>query len=362
MQHLLLNLLSILFFNLFSLFSKNPHDSPILVDTFIFINAPFPSCHAATIVEVDNGLVAAWFGGTYERHPDVGIWVSRFYDNQWTPPVEVANGVINDTLRYPCWNPVLFKAPDGELILFYKVGPKPSEWKGYIKRSYDNGISWTDAEVIPEGFLGPVKNKPIIINDSILIHPSSTEGNGWKIHFEISDVKAKKWFSKFDVEAKNIDAIQPTLLIHDNKKIQAICRTRNRYLAETWSYDGGKHWTKLKLISLPSTNSGIDAITLKDGTHLLVYNHVFPEKGKNKGPRTPLNIAISKDGKNWYASLVLESDPEGQYSYPSVIQSNDGLIHIVYTWKRERIKYVKIDPSKLKLYPIKDEKWPESLK
>jgi len=346
----------------YSLYSQKSDKIPIIVDTFIFIKAPFPSCHAATIAEVENGLVAAWFGGTHERHPDVGIWVSRFYDNKWSTPVEVANGIINDTLRYPCWNPVLFKISDGELILFYKIGPKPSEWKGFLKRSYDNGISWTDAEVIPNNFYGPIKNKPLILNDSILILPSSTENDGWKIQFEISDVYAKNWKSKIVVKSKNINAIQPTIFNHGNNKLQAICRTRNRYLAETWSYDGGRSWTELKLISLPSTNSGIDGITLQNGMHLLVYNHVFPEKGKNKGPRTPLNIAISKDGKKWYASLVLENNTEGQYSYPAVIQSADGMVHIVYTWKRERIKYVKIDPSKLEMHPIKNKKWPMNLK
>jgi alpha-L-rhamnosidase len=65
-----------------------------------------------------------------------------------------------------------------------------------------------------------------------------------------------------------------------------------------------------------------------------------------------LNVAVSKDGKEWKAALVLEDSPVSQYSYPSVIQSADGMIHIVYTWRRQRVKYVKVDPSKLELMPV----------
>ena len=72
-------------------------------------SAPFPSAHASTIVETPAGLVAAWFGGTREKHPDVGIWLSRHDGRTWSAPVEVATGRQADGRRYPCWNPVLFR-------------------------------------------------------------------------------------------------------------------------------------------------------------------------------------------------------------------------------------------------------------
>ena len=101
-------------------------------------------------------------------------------------------------------------------------------------------------------------------------------------------------------------------------------------------------------------------MTLADGRQLLVYNHVLPADSLNngKGARTPLNVAVSKDGINWYASLILEDSPVSQYSYPSVIQSADGMVHIVYTWRRKKIKYVKIDPSQLPAKKIIEGKWP----
>ena len=88
---------------------------------FIYEEAPFPECHASTIEQSSSGeLVAAWFGGTREKHPDVGIWVSRHENGHWTPPVEVANGVQDDGSRHPTWNPVLFQYPNGPLVLFFK--------------------------------------------------------------------------------------------------------------------------------------------------------------------------------------------------------------------------------------------------
>src|SRR3954468_21584520 len=85
---------------------------------FIYETAPFPECHASTIAETKSGLVAAWFGGTGERHPDVGIWLSLHSSGQWSAPVEVANGVQSTTNRYACWNPVLFQPRSGPLLLF----------------------------------------------------------------------------------------------------------------------------------------------------------------------------------------------------------------------------------------------------
>src|SRR5262249_33749788 len=126
---------------------------PVMKSEFIFETAPFPQCHASTIVATKSGLVAAWFGGTRERNPDVGIWLSRRIGGHWTGPVEVADGVESPTKRYPCWNPVLFKPKSGPLLLFYKVGPSPGSWWGMLKMSDDDGQTWTQARRLPEGIL-----------------------------------------------------------------------------------------------------------------------------------------------------------------------------------------------------------------
>jgi len=332
----------------------------MLVDEFIYNVAPYPECHASTIAETPEGLVAAWFGGTKERNPDVGIWVSRQENGKWTPSVEVANGVQNDTLRYPTWNPVLFQIPSGELMLFYKIGPSPSQWWGMLIKSSDNGKTWGKPEKLLEGYLGPIKNKPVLLKDGTLMCPSSTEGEGgWRVHFECTRDFGKTWTKIGPInDGKTIGIIQPSILTYPDGSLQVLCRSRNRAVVESRSFDGGKTWTEARLTALPNNNSGTDAVTLADGRQLLVYNHVLPPGKEIKGARTPLNVAISNDGKTWFAALILEDSPISQYSYPAVIQTSDGMVHFVYTWRRERIKHVVVDPSKLVLKKIKNGVWP----
>lgn len=329
----------------------------IITDEFIFEDAPFPESHAATIAETPKGLIAAWFGGTKERNPDVGIWVSRQVNDKWTAPVEVANGILSDSVRYACWNPVLYQVPGGNLLLFYKIGPKVSGWTGWLKTSADGGLTWSAAQALPKGFLGPIKNKPVLLDNGVLLCPSSTEEGGWKVHFEATPDFGKTWSMIGPIKDTNT-AIQPSILTYGKGKLQILCRSKERVIQQAWSDDNGLTWSGLTASALPNNNSGTDAVTLADGRQLLVYNHVKTPAGAPKGARTPLNVAVSKDGISWYAALVLEDSPVSQYSYPSVIQSADGYIHIVYTWRRQRIKHVKIDPRQLELKLIKNEQWP----
>ncbi len=342
--------------------ADNDFKSGIVIDQFIYEQAPYPSCHSATIEETPQGLVASWFGGTKERNPDVCIWVSRHIDGKWLEADNVADGLQEDGTRYPTWNPVLFQVPNGDLLLFYKIGPSPSEWWGMLKRSSDCGKTWSEGERLPDGFYGPVKNKPILLADGTLACPSSREGihPGWKSYIEYTKDLGKTWEMGEELnDGKVYQAIQPSLLIYPDGKQQVIARTRMSVIAGCWSEDGGKTWGLMRDIGLPNNNSGIDAVSLNDGTQLVVYNHVSTPIGAPKGHRTPLNVAVSKDGKNWEAALVLEDSDISQYSYPAVIQAKDGMVHIVYTWRRERIKHVVVNPKELRTAPIVDGKWPE---
>ncbi len=330
---------------------KVKHQS-IVKEEFIYdtLNSPTPQCHASTIAVSGNNLIAAWFGGTHEKNPDVGIWVSINGNGKWSEPIEVVNGIQKDGSRFPSWNPVLFQPQDGPLFLFYKVGPSPKEWWGLYVTSKDNGKSWSEPILLPKGIYGPIKNKPVQLKTGEIFSPTSTEHDGWKIQIEQSKDLGKSWFSSGDLnDGKEFGAIQPTILIHPNNNLQLLCRTENEVISQVWSNDNGKTWGKMTSLALPNPNSGIDAVTLKDGRHLLVYNPT----NKNWGDRVPLSIAISHDGKNWKNILELESvrTPEKakdeEYSYPSVIQSNVGLVHIVYTWNRKTVKYIVLDPEKI---------------
>ncbi|GAB4025829.1 sialidase family protein [Spirosoma gilvum] len=324
-----------------------PNNTAIRQREFIYEQAPFPECHASTIAETPNGLIASWFGGTHERHPDVGIWVSHHTKTGWTPPVEVATGVQPDGKRLPCWNPVLFQVPNGELLLFYKIGPSPSTWWGMLKRSKDSGKTWSEGERLPDGILGPIKNKPVLLTSGVLLCPTSSEDHNWRVHFEQTSDWGKTWQKTAPINDGVTDgAIQPSVLFHKNGQLQILCRSQKLgFIQESWSKDGGKTWSALQKTSLPNPNSGTDAVTLKDGRQVLVYNPTSPVNGKS-GPRTPLDVAISDDGKSWKTLAVLENEP-GEYSYPAVIQTADGLVHITYTWKRQRVRHVIVDPKKI---------------
>lgn len=304
-----------------------------------FINDPMPTpqCHASTIVEGRDGLVAAWFGGTHEGNADVGIWVSRHEAGKWLPAKEVVNGVQEDGSRHPCWNPVLFQPKKGPLLLFYKVGPACDRWWGMLVTSDDGGRTWSAPKRLPNGMIGPVKNKPVELADGRLLCGTSDEQGGWRTHFEWTTDNGLTWArTGFLNDGKTLHAIQASLLTHKDGRIQAIGRTRSEKLFSIFSEDGGNLWGEMTLLDVPNPNAGTDAITLKDGRHLLVYNPV--PKG-----RSPLAIALSDDGLTWRNVLTLEDTPGKEFSYPAVIQTADGKIHITYTWHRLKVKHVVID-------------------
>ncbi len=309
-----------------------------MTNEFIFETAPFKSCHASTLAETEGGLVAAWFGGSAEGSPDVGIWLSHHVNGKWTVPIEVTDGVQSPARRYACWNPVLFQAARGPLLLFYKVGPTPASWWGMLTQSDDGGHTWSRPLRLPEGILGPVKNKPVQLVSGDILCPSSSEDQGWRIHMERTEDLGRTWQTIGPLnDGTKIGAIQPSLLIHGDGQLQAVGRTRQGKVFTIGSADDGRTWGPMTLTHLPNPDSGTDAVTLRDGRFLLVFNNT-------PHGRSPLNVALSTDGKAWTPYLALESEP-GEFSYPAVIQSRDGQVQITYTWNRRRIKHVTLDPT-----------------
>ncbi len=321
-------------------FAADKHPA-IVTEEFIYNEAPFPSCHASTLVEVEPGVIlAAWFGGTDEGEADVGIWVSRKENGNWSDPVEAASAP-----RVPCWNPVLFQYPDGEIFLFYKAGESPRAWSGLYKTSNDGGKTWSDEVLLPAGILGPIKNKPILLDDGTLVCGSSVESwRAWACWMELTGDRGKTWSKHGPIEVPDMrrGIIQPTLYLDDEGNLHSLMRATRTigYVCHAVSKDGGKTWSDAKPTELPNPNAGVDAVRLKDGRIVLVYNPT--KSGRNK-----LSIAVSEDyGETWEHKVVLEDQP-GEFSYPAVIQASDGMIHTTYTWKRDKIKHVVLDPEKL---------------
>jgi predicted neuraminidase len=319
---------------------------------FIFEEAPFKACHASTIVPTETGLLGAWFAGSGEGNPDVSIWMARYDGIQWSEPVEMFNGIQDDeNIRYPCWNPVLFSAKNGPLMLFYKLGPSPREWWGMVSLSHNGGESWTDPRRLPNDIYGPIKNKPVQLPNGTILCGSSTEDSGWRVHMEYTHGNARLWTRTRPLHsAMEYGAIQPTILMYTPNRIQILCRSKQDVITQCWSEDQGRTWSRMRKTVLPNPSSGIDAVTLKDGRGLLVYNHSTTGRGV-------LNVAVTENGKRWKSAMVLEKESGSEFSYPAVVRTEDGLVHVTYTWKRERIKHVVLDPSMFELREMPDGQW-----
>jgi predicted neuraminidase len=308
----------------------------------------FPSSHASTIVQLKGGnLMAAWFGGTYEGKPDVAIWASRHTSHGWSAPVELAREP-----DVPCWNPVLFHTGDGRLWLYYKFGPNVSEWTAARKYSDDAGQTWSQTEHLPAGIVGPVRAKPLVLADGTIVSGSSVESYlSWAAWIERSSDNGKTWEKigpfvparprtqqpETAAEAEgHFGIIQPSVVSLGKSHLRFYARSTEQlariYAAD--SFDSGRTWTQPHALDIPNPNSGIDAVALRDGRIVLVYNDTTHG-------RSPLNLAVSTDGEHFRMFSTLESQP-GEYSYPAVIQATDGSLEITYTWNRKSIRHVHV--------------------
>ena len=314
----------------------------------------FAASHASTVVELAGGeLMAAWFGGTAESRPDVAIYSARRVKQGWEKPVELVRepGV-------PCWNPVLFHTADGRLWLYYKYGPSPGTWTGARMHSEDEGRTWSAAEHLPAGLLGPIRVKPLVLADGTIVSGSSVESyRMWAVWIERSTDSGKTCTKIGPIVpprdlvgagAKEIPSdvpgsgdwkytegiIQPSVVLLGGKHLRLYARSTAKTLrvAVADSFDDGLTWTVARAIDVPNPNSGIDAVALKDGRVVMIYNNTTTG-------RTPLNLAVSSDGEHFTMFKTLEDQP-GEYSYPALIQTANGDLEMTYTYDRKSIRHV----------------------
>lgn len=329
--------------------------------------------HASTVLPLKNGhVLVAWFGGSRESKNDVSIWLAEKDENGFSEARCVASSMEAH------WNPVLYEAQDGRILLFYKVGYPIADWRTLVIESCDMGKTWSEPrEMIPgdrSGGRGPVRNKPIRLSSGRVVAPASVERGLWRCFMDYSDDDCRTWKQSNLIEAagtgyldqgllewqqKMMDAmkagipfdrsqvpaeyahgrgiIQPTLW-EDEEGVHALLRSGEGKIYRTDSKDQGETWCEAYPIDMPNNNSGIDLTRLDNGVMLLVYNPI----NKNFGLRSPISIAVSKDNaKTWEKVCDLEAEP-GEFSYPAIV-SKGTHVWLTYTHKRENIAYWEFD-------------------
>ena len=318
------------------------------VREFIFENAPFPSAHASTLVELKNGgFLAAWFGGTAEGKPDVAIWMALRQRSSWTAPFEIVREP-----NVPAWNPVLFYAKSGRLWLYYKFGPSYTWWSAGRRFSDDDGKTWSPIEHLPAGLLGPIRAKPLLLPGGVLVSGSSVESYGsWAAWIERSTDNGERWTTSGPITLAQLESapqavphgsellkptglIQPVVVSLGGQHLRLYARSSLDigHICIADSLDSGVTWSAARPLDLPNPNSGIDLVSLKDGRIVLIYNNA-------PSGRSPLNLAVSVDGEHFKQFAALESEP-GEFSYPAIVQGSDGDLHITYTYNRQKIRYL----------------------
>lgn len=331
----------------------------------------FPECHASTIVALKNGdLMAAWFGGTREGAADVAIWTAKRSKGAWSVPVEVARETENGK-GIPTWNPVLFHTKDGTLWLYYKAGTSPGVWSGARIYSKDEGATWSSMERLPAGILGPIRAKPLVLPDGTIVSGSSVEAyKTWAVWIERSSDSGDTWrkvgpivltaaqdnaeppapdppIDSPELRAKDKGPrifegiIQPSVVSLGGSHLRLYARSKSLAgkIVVSDSMDNGMTWSLTHFIDLPNNNSGLDAVSLMDGRVVMIFNDT------TRG-RSPLNLAVSKDGEHFRIFATLEQG-EGEYSYPALIQTPSGDLEMTYTWHRTDIKHVHLPLSEV---------------
>ncbi|MDZ7262479.1 MAG: exo-alpha-sialidase [candidate division KSB1 bacterium] len=322
--------------------SKTEPQQPLYSWNFVcFPTEERPSCHASTIVELPDGdLLAAWYAGTREMAQDVAILIARLKKgvDTWSEPVVVA-----DTPEKSEGNPVLWLDPRNKLWLFY-VTMYGSDWttcKVKYIQSDDFGHTWGPEHILREQPGWMTRNKPLILNNGDILLPLYDERT-WESLFMYSTDGGQTWQHTENLPSSPGN-IQPAPAQLSDGSIIAFMRTgKAGYLWKSSSEDNGRTWSKPELTNIKNPNSACDLVRLKNGHLVLVFND--SQENRNK-----LAVALSEDeGQTWRYKKYLENAPF-EFSYPAIIQTQDGLIHVTYTYKRTHIKHVVFNESWLRL-------------
>lgn len=369
--------------------------SPIVSQTLIFPQQE-QHVHGSSIVSLPNGdFLATWFQGSGERTADdVKIMGSRLKkgDKNWSEPFLMA-----DTPSIPDCNPVLFLNEQGKLFLVWiavqanvweqsilrfrtsvdyeKSGApiwnwqdnillKPDQkfadeiklklkdlpennagWAGYAPK-YDQMIIEASTDLRKRSIGWMTRIKPLLMENGRIVLPLYSDGFNLSM-MAISEDNGTTWHPGLPVVGRG--PIQPAIVKKKNGNLIAYMRDSGDeptrvHISE--SVDRGESWTATKKTDIPNTAS-VELLVLKNGKWAFLGNDI--DDG-----RYQLSLRISEDeGKTWKSKIFIENDlsKKGNYSYPSLIQTSDGLLHITYSYHPEKskktIKYVVVNPEKI---------------
>ncbi|MBT3380883.1 MAG: exo-alpha-sialidase [Lentisphaerae bacterium] len=301
-----------------------------------------PSCHASSVAEATDGaLVAGCFAGSKESAEDTKVLISR----KGRGAEHWETRVLWDEPGHAAGNVRLFRRPDGDLQIIYPLNF--GAWcrggsRHFQHTSADGGKTWSDQRPIPceRPFLG--KNAPIQLQDGSLVLPVKMEGKAKEARQTSAALISTDGGDTWELSTEDIDSvdgasvIQPAAVELRSGDLLFLLRSDAGRIYRTTSGDGGRTWQPAQPTEMPNNHSGIDVVGLADGRFLLVCNPV----AETWGPRSPLTVSISDDGGDTWCPLTTLEDQKGEYSYPTVIQTRDGLVHITYTYRRQRIKHV----------------------
>lgn len=318
----------------------------MLVQKSIFNQLPDrPLAHCATLATLPDGtLLTAWFGGSFETASDVVILASELEPSadDWSPP-----RVIVQVPNHALGQPVFLVRPNGELWLFFDVimggasvqsaafnaMPPLTDWKRaqpFWQCSTDNGKTWEQSQQLFDYPGLMFRSRPMNLSGRI-IFPVYDE-NTWQSRMMISDDDGKTWrlTEPITTPQGNIHACVVQL---SDQRLLAYMRTGGKggVIWRAESRDAGDTWSQPTATNLPNPNSGIDLLRLRSGALVLAYN-------PSDHARTPLCVALAEEDEQWKWQRTLEDTP-AEFSYPTLAQTNDGQIHLVYTYQREHIQY-----------------------
>ena len=340
----------------------NIQDPPRFEEEYVTPLESWPMMHAGSFCEQsDDTLAAVWYAGSREGASDVAIYFAmRPRHGTWTEPralvtVEIARMELGRYVK-KLGNPLIFTDGRGRLCLLY-VSVSVGGWSGSslnMKDSDDGGKTWTPSRRLT---LSPffnvselLRNKPVMAQDGRIAVPIYHEflGKFPEILWLTPDVDGQRWsYTKTRITGGR-SYIQPSLICLDAQNIQVLMRSCGlaKAVGLCRSSNAGATWDPPQSLDVTNSDSALDAVRLTDGTILMAFND------KESG-RAELQLAASSDcGTTWKRLATVESEPEAaEFSYPAILQSREGNIHLLYTWQRKRIKHVTFNRAWLDASP-----------